>query len=188
MSNPFSKTLGVSKLFPKLNTLPNMPASCYVLRFLCLLGPIVRAVFIVTFAGKFFLLTHSYLTKNERPSGKVTRCDVTCRLNNILFLYISSASTPSTAKKFFITTRPNEPNMGAASAPMGKNPPFCLHLFRLPPIFHAPHLSSCFFILKSWRLFVQCYMFCDVKLALAVITRTSTGQANMPKSLTLVFW
>ena len=91
-------------------------------------------------------------------------------------------------KSFFITARPNEPNMGAASAPMGKNPPFCLHLFRLPPIFQAPHLSSCFFTLKSCRLFVQCYMFCDVKLALAMITRTNTGQANMPISLTLVFW
>ena len=78
--------------------------------------------------------------------------------------------------------------MGAANAPIGKNPNLCLLLFPLPPIYQTPRLTDCFFILKIHRLLGQCYMFCDVKLAPVAITRTNTHQVNVPIFLTLVFW
>ena len=63
MSNSFFNMLGESKLFPKLNALPNIPAPTCILRFLCRLGPIVSALFIATFAGKLFLLIFRNLLK-----------------------------------------------------------------------------------------------------------------------------
>ena len=92
-----------------------------------------------------------------------------------------------TSKYFFITTPPNKPNMEAANAPIGKNSPFCLGVFLLPPIYQTTRLTDCFFILKSYHLLVQCYMFCDIKLAFVAITRTNTHQVNMLIFLALVF-
>ena len=169
--------------------LPNLPVPCCVLCFLCRLRPIVRYLLIVTFDGKFSQLTLSYLAKKDHPSDNVTRCGVTFHLNIILFLYISSTSTPLTFKYiffyknlnlrllppniYFLRTLPNEPNMGAAKASIGKNLLLCLQLFRLPLMYQAPCLTNCFFILKSCCLLVQCYMFCDLNLAPVAITHTN---------------
>ena len=43
---------------------------------------------------------------------------------------------PFTSKHFFITTPPNEPDMGVANAPIGKNPPLCLR-----PQLYTKHLA-----------------------------------------------
>ena len=77
--------------------------------------------------------------------------------------------------------------MGVAKAPIGKNPSPCLHIFRLRPIYQKPHLTDCFFILKSRRLLVQCYMFYDIKLAPVAIIHANTHQVNMPIFLTIFF-
>ena len=156
MPKPFFNVLEDNKYFPNLKTLPNISAPLCVLRFLHRLGRIVRDL-IVKFDGKFFLLTLSFLTKKDCPLGNVTRSGGPFFLNNILFLYISYTSTSFTSKYLFVTTPSNEPNMGAANAPIGKNSPLCLRLFCLPPIYQTPQ--------KSHRLLVQCYMFYDVKLA-----------------------
>ena len=101
MSKPSFNAPEDNKFFPKLETMPHIPVPCCVPCFLCRLGPIVRDPLIVTFDGKFLLLTLSYLAKKDRPSGNVTRCGVTFRLNNILFIYISSTSMRFTSKYFF---------------------------------------------------------------------------------------
>ena len=188
MSKPFCNAPEDNKFFPRLKTLLNIPAPCCVLRFLCRLSAIVWDLLIVTFHGKFFLLTLSYLTKKDCPLGNVTRYAVTFCLKKIFFLYISSTPTSFTSKYLFKTTPLNEPNMGAANAPIGKNPPLYLRLFCLPPLYQTPHLNDCFFILKSHHLLVQCYMFCDVKLTPTAITLTNTHQVNMSIFLTLFFW
>ena len=73
-----------------------------------------------------------------------------CTCFQLLYLFPPSIS--------LITTPPNEPSMGVANPPTGKNPPFCLRLFCLPPIYHT---SFC--ILKSHRFLVQCYvLWCKV--------------------------
>ena len=96
-----------NKFFPRLKTLPNIPARSCVRPFLCHLGPIVREFLIVTFDDKFILLNFSYLAIKESPSDNVTQCGVTFSLNNIFFLYISSISMPLTSKQLFIATPPN---------------------------------------------------------------------------------
>ena len=53
------------KFFPRLKTLPNIPAPSCVLPFLCRLGPILQDYLIVTFDGKFILLNFSYLAKKD---------------------------------------------------------------------------------------------------------------------------
>ena len=96
MSKPFFNAPDVSKFFPRLKTLPNIPAfCCCVLRFLSRFDPIVPDLLIVTFEGTFFLLT---LHKKDHPPGNVTGCGVTFRLSNILFLYISPTSASFTIK------------------------------------------------------------------------------------------
>ena len=96
-----------NKFFPRLKTLPNIPARSCVRPFLCHLGPIVPEFLNVTFDDKFILLNFSYLTIKDRPSDNVTHCGVTFSLNNIFFLYISSISMPLTSKHLFIATPPN---------------------------------------------------------------------------------
>ena len=83
MLKPFANAPDDNKFFPRLKALPNSPAPCYVLRFLCFLGPIALFLLIVTFEGKFFRLTFSYFAKKERSSGNFTRCGVTFRFSNI---------------------------------------------------------------------------------------------------------
>lgn len=98
MSKPFFNAPENYKFFPKLKTLPNIPVPCCFLCFICRFGPIVRNLFIVTFEGRFFLLTLSYHAKKDRPSGNVTRYGLTFHLNNVLFLYISPLSAFPTIK------------------------------------------------------------------------------------------
>ena len=131
MFNPIVNAPDEIKFFPKLNTLPNIPATCCVLPFFCRLGPIVRQLSIVTFDRHFFRLTLSYLAKKNLASGDITCFGVPVRLNNILSLYISSMFMSFTTEESFMTTTPNVSNIGTANAPVGKKPPFCLRLFRL---------------------------------------------------------
>ena len=63
MSKPSFNAPEDNNFFPKLKTMPHIPVPCCVPRFLCRLGPFVRDPLIVTFDGKFLLLTLSYLAK-----------------------------------------------------------------------------------------------------------------------------
>lgn len=140
MSSPFFNKLGVSKLFLKLNMLPNIPAPCCVLRFLCCLGPIVYILFIVTFAGNFFLLTLSYLAK---------KCICRVKLLVVMSLFyaylLRLCLLPPNYS--FITTPLNEPNMGAANAPLSTSISSTAYIPNTSPyqlLFHSKKLpSSC---------------------------------------------
>ena len=188
-SKPFFSVPEVNKFFPRVKTLPNIPAPCCILRFLCRFGPIIWALFIGTFLGKIFLLTLSYLATKKRPSGKVTRFGVNFRLSNILSQTVSSApaSFSFTAKYSFITILPTEPRIGVANAAIGKASPFCLRLFLLPPIYQMLHLTDCFFILKSCHSIVLWYMSYEEVLALGVIGRINILQGNRLIFLALVY-
>ena len=134
-------------MFPK-----RLPLFC-VLRFLCRLGPICRALVIMTFLDKFFLFTSSYLARKDCPFENVTGCGFSCRLSKLFCLSISAVATLLFSTKYFFITGPaiasnagpaNDPNI----APTGKNPPFCVCLLRLLPICQTPHHTDCFLILK----------------------------------------
>ena len=103
MSRPFfNRSVEGNAFVTKFPMFPKRLPSFCVLSFLCHLGPIYRALFMVTFLGRFFLLTLSYLTTKDCPFGNVTRCGITRRLNNILSARISPlSSSPFTTKHFF---------------------------------------------------------------------------------------
>ena len=52
------------------------------------LSPVVLVRLIVTFEGKFFLLTLSYLARKDVPFGNRTLCTVTCRHNSSFCLIV----------------------------------------------------------------------------------------------------
>ena len=164
MSRPFfNRPVEVNAFVPKFTIFPKrLPPFC-VLGFLCHLCPICRALFMVTFLGRFFLLTLSYLATKDCPFGNVTRRGVTRRLN----AYCRRCRRLLPPSIFLITGPTIAPNGGPANEPnigaIGRNPPFCLRLFRLPPIYQTPCLTDYFpFILKSRRLLAICYKFYDV--------------------------
>lgn len=88
----FKRPVDVSVLAPTFAMFPKRILPCCVLRFLCLLGPICQVLAMVTFLGKTFLLTLSYLARKDCPFGNVTHSGVTRRLNNIFCLGISTAA------------------------------------------------------------------------------------------------
>ena len=149
----FSKPVDVRALAPKFTMFPKrLPLFC-VLRFLCRLGPICRALVIMTFLDKFFLFTSSYLARKDCPFENVTGCGFSCCLSKLFCLSISAVATLLFSTKYFFITGPaiasnagpaNDPNI----APTGKNPPFCVCLLRLLPICQTPHNTDCFLILK----------------------------------------
>ena len=188
MPKPFFNVPEDNKFFPRLKMLPNIPAPCWVLRFLCRLGPIFEIFLLWHLTVNFFCLPfHISLKKTVRQV--MLHVVVSLFVLTIFCFYIYLLRLRLLPPNiFFITTPLNEPNMGAANAPIGKNLPLCLRLFCLPPIYQTTRLTDCFFILKSCRLLVQCYMFFDVKLAPVAITRTNTHQVNMRVFLTLIFW
>ena len=159
MSKLFSNAPEDNNLFPRLKTLPNIPALWCVLHFLCHLGPIVWVFLLWHLMVNFFYLPfHISLRKTVRYV--MLQVVVPLFILTIIYFYTYLLRLwLSPPNIFSITTPPNEPNMGAANAPIGKNPPLCLRPFRLPPIYQTPRLTDYFFILKSCRLLVQCYMF-----------------------------
>ena len=99
---PFVRAPDVSRFLPSLKTLPNRPLPGGVLHFLCCLGHIIWFLLIVTFEGKFFQLTLSYLATKDCPFSRVTRLGAILRLNNILSQYIiDTFASPTSAKYFF---------------------------------------------------------------------------------------
>ena len=99
---PFFRAPNVSRFLRRLKTLPNSSLPGCVLRFLCCLGHIAWFLLIVTFKGKFFRLTLSYLATKDCPFGRVTPFGAILRLNNILSLYIlGTFASPTTTKYFF---------------------------------------------------------------------------------------
>ena len=164
----FDRPVEVNAFVPKFTMFPKRLQPFCVLRFLFRLNPICHALFMVTFLGRFFLLTPSYLATKDCPFGNVTRCGVTCCLNNILSLRISSLSRRLLTPNTFLITGPTiAPNAGLANDPnigaIGRNPPFCLCPFHLPPIYQTPCLTDYFLlILKSHSLLAICYKFYDI--------------------------
>ena len=189
----FGKAVNVRALTPSFAIFPKILPHFCVFRFLCYLSPVFRALVIVRFLGKFFMLTLSYLARKDCPFVNFTRCSVTHLLSKIFYLSILAAATSLFSTEYFFITGPaivfnagpaNDPNIAAT----GKNPAFCVHLLRLPPICQTPRLTSSFLILKSRRLAVICYKFYDVMSGLVLTKRTSTRLVNEPRLLALVFW
>ena len=107
-SKPFLSVPEVNKFFPRLKTLPNIPAPLPSWSH-------CPSLIYSYISRQMFLLILSYVATKELPLSKVTRFGVTFRLSNILSLTISSASI-----------LPIEPRIGAAKAAIGKATLFCL--------------------------------------------------------------
>ena len=189
----FGKPVNVRALTPSFAIFPKILPHFCVLRFLCYLDPVFRALVIVRFLGKFFMLTLLYLARKDCPFVNFTPCSVTHLLSKTFYLSISAAATSLFSKEYFFITGPaialnacpsNDPNI----APTGKNPAFCVHLLRLPSLCQTTCLTGCFLILKSRRLAAICYKFYDVMSGLVLTKRTSTRLMNEPRLSALVFW
>ena len=92
---------------------------------------------------------------------------------------------------FLITGPAIAPNAGPANKPnigtIGRNPSFCLRLFRLPSIYQTPRLINSFlFILKSCHLLAICHKCYDVMWGLVTTTHANIHPKNMPIFLALV--
>ena len=99
---PFFMVPNVSRFLPSLKTLPNIPLSVCVLRFLCCRGPIVHVLLTFTFKGRFFQPILSYFATKDCPLGTVICLAAILLLNKILSLYILDTFTfPITTKYFF---------------------------------------------------------------------------------------
>ena len=192
---PFlSSPVEISNFVPSFAIVPKRPPPCCVYVFFSLFGPICLVRFIVTFLGNFFLLTLLYLFETDFPFDSLTRWGILRLLNKIFCLGILAATPfrPFASNYFFSMGCATEPIKGPANTAnkglIGKNFPFCCpRLLRLPPIYQTPLSTDCFLILKSHRLDVRCYVFCDVALTHSLINCRGTLLLNVPKFLALAF-
>ena len=145
-------SLHLSVFFQFLSSVLSILSSPIVLLFL---GPIHFARVIVTFHGKFRLLTLSYLAKKDCPFDNRTFCGVTRPLSNIFFFHHLLLILAPTI--FFNIGFAISPISSAATEPsnpaIGKRNPL---LFPFSSSYFAsqmPNTSHFLLILKSPGLF-----------------------------------
>ena len=99
--SPFlSIPVEVSAFVPSFAMAPKRLLLRCALRFLWFLGQISLVLVMVTFLGRFLLLTLSYLARNDCPLGNRTCCGIV-RLLKIFCLGISVSVLSSPTKYFF---------------------------------------------------------------------------------------